>query len=180
MSRRYLIISGIIAAVIAALLIYPAIHPRLPEEHGISLKVEGTEINASAIPDLSLEGYVEVKPSIYPPFLILEGGCYRLSMIVSTSQQDSIQSGLEGTVDYRPNAHDLAKDIFDILGINLMAVKIESFKDETYYARIFISQGKKVINLDSRPSDAIALAVRMNAPVYVKKDLMERFGERIC
>jgi bifunctional DNase/RNase len=59
-------------------------------------------------------------------------------------------------------------------------VKIESFSGGAYFAKLLLQQGNKILNLDSRPSDAIAIAVRTNAPVYVSKDIMTMMGENVC
>ena len=103
-----------------------------------------------------------------------------LTMITSGGQTDSIQSGLEETIELRPNAHDLIKDIFETLGIRVLMVKVDSFHDGTYYSRIFVEQQGRILDLDTRPSDAIAIAVRTGAPIYVREEIMDGYGDKTC
>lgn len=139
-----------------------------------------TEINSSLIPQLSLEGYIKVDVTVAPSVIYLSGQCYQMTMATSVEQTESINNGIERIVNYRPNAHDLMADSMDALGVKVLMVKIESFRDSTYFARLFLAQQNKVIGIDSRPSDAIALAVRADAPVYIRQELLAGQGEKVC
>jgi bifunctional DNase/RNase len=101
-------------------------------------------------------------------------------MEISDTQALSIKQGLEKTIDKRPLTQDIMKDIFDNFDIEVLMVRIDAFSDGIYYARIIIQQGDKVLDIDSRPSDAAALAVRSSLPVYVKNELLSTYGENIC
>ena len=57
---------------------------------------------------------------------------------------------------------------------------MERLENGTYYARLFLRQGNKILNMDSRPSDAVAIAIRHNKPILVKKGLFESESEKIC
>ena len=72
----------------------------------------------------------------------------------------------------RPLSHDLMKNILDTFECKISKVHISSLVDGTFYARIFFSNAEKEIDLDSRPSDAIALALRFEAPIFVHKDIL--------
>ena len=139
-----------------------------------------TEINSSQVPQLSLEGYIKVDTTAEPSVIYLSGQCYQMSMATSIEQTESISNGIDKMVNYRPNAHDLMKDSMEALGVEVLMVKIESFQDSTYYARVFLAQQNKIIGIDSRPSDAIALAVRADAPVYIRQELLKGQGEKVC
>ncbi|NOX98367.1 MAG: bifunctional nuclease family protein [Verrucomicrobia bacterium] len=72
----------------------------------------------------------------------------------------------------RPQTHDLFADLLTVLGAKVDRVVIVSFADSVYYARIIITvsneiEEKKIIELDARPSDAVALAIQQNAPIYI-------------
>ena len=131
------------------------------------------------LPELSTLGYAPADIDVDSQSLYLSSDCYRLSMIISEDQALSIRRGLDNTV-LRPLAHDIMKDIYDNFALELMLVKVESFKDNSYRAKIVIKQGNKILDIDSRPSDAVAIAVRMNKTVYVKEDLLKEYGVKTC
>lgn len=135
------------------------------------------------LPELSTEGFVEVKPDAAivgdSAAVSLTGGCYQLTATTEPSQALSIINGLAGKIDFRPNTHDIMKTIFDNLDIKLLMVKIIDLRNNTYFGKIILQQGDKFLNLDSRPSDGIALAIRMNASIYIKEDLLKQ-GRYIC
>lgn len=84
----------------------------------------------------------------------------------------------QGTPRPRPLTHDLIKSIFLGLGAVVERIVINDLKDNTFYARIFIREenelGKKIIEVDARPSDSIALAQRFNARIFVTQDVFNR------
>jgi bifunctional DNase/RNase len=134
----------------------------------------------SGISQLSLEGFSQVNVSVEPMLVRLASGCRELSMIVSIQQSESIGKGLSGDLGFRPTSHDAVQEILDSFGIELLMVKVDGFQDGTYFAKLLVMQGNDILNLDSRPSDAIAIAVRTGAPVYVRDSLMEEHGRDIC
>ena len=129
---------------------------------------------------LSLNGFVPVNITVIPNIITLNAGCYELAMVTTSAQTVSINSGLEGIRGFRPVTHDLITDIVDMFEMNVLMVKIESLLEGTYFSKVFIMQGKKVLSLDSKPSDAIAIAVRSQAPIYIKQTLIEQEGDYIC
>lgn len=129
---------------------------------------------------LSSEDYVNTYVRVDENSIYLISGCDAIMMSVSDEQAWSISLGLENVSGPRPVTHDLIRDVFDLFAIKTIMAKVEKLENDTYYARLFLQQGNKILNLDSRPSDAIAIAVRYNKPVLVKKDLMESAGRNIC
>ncbi|HIH33734.1 MAG TPA: hypothetical protein HA282_04290 [Nanoarchaeota archaeon] len=130
---------------------------------------------------LALEGYEPVSVSVTPPNnILLTSGCKRIEATSSQEQTESIFNALGNITSERPNAHDLAKMIFSEYGIQLVAVKIDDFADGNYHSTLVAQQGTKVLQLDARPSDAIAIALRMQKPVYIKSEFFEILGEKIC
>jgi bifunctional DNase/RNase len=59
-------------------------------------------------------------------------------------------------------------------------VKITEVKNNTFFGKLILRQNGKILSLDSRPSDATAIAVRTNSPIYVKTELLKEFGKKIC
>ena len=130
---------------------------------------------------IPLEGFERVDVRIEPPNgVILTSGCFRITALTTGEQAESIQNALQNRDSFRPNAHDLTKFIFDEYDIEVIAVKIEELRDNTYFSKLVLQQGNKILNLDARPSDAIAIALRMDKPIYIKKSLIESTGTKIC
>ena len=138
-----------------------------------------------AIPDLTTTGFAKVdkiSTSITDTDgeLALRAGCYELAAGVEPFQSVSIQSGLDGTVGARPNAHDITKDVFSALKIDVLMVKVTDRRENAYFAKIVLRQGNTILNFDARPSDAIAIAVRMKANVYINETLLKTGGKNVC
>jgi uncharacterized protein len=101
-------------------------------------------------------------------------GDRRLPIIIGAFEAQAIALEMEGVVPPRPMTHDLIRNLIDQLGSTLSEVFINDMVDGTFYAKLaFDSHG---LELDARPSDAIAIAVRCNAPIYVSSDILEETG----
>ena len=139
--------------------------------------------NTLTLPELSTEGFVEVKPEAAISgnigIIALTGGCYQITATTDLTQAQSIENGLLGKIDFRPSTHNIMKSIFDNLDIKVLMVKIVDLRNNTYFGKIILQQGNKLINLDSRPSDGIAIAVRTNSSIYIKETLLKQ-GSYIC
>ncbi|HLZ56547.1 MAG TPA: bifunctional nuclease family protein [Ktedonosporobacter sp.] len=83
---------------------------------------------------------------------------------------------LQGTTSPRPLTHDLLKNVIGELGAQIESIVISDLIDEIYYARIILDVAGRHVEVDSRPSDAIALAVRAKTPIYVEESVLERAG----
>ena len=132
------------------------------------------------ISQLSTEGYEKVGVDVVPNFIYLSSECYVISMETDEFQTYSIKKGVEKSTDSRINIHDIMKIIFDNFGIDVLMVRIDSVEEGIYFSKIFLKQKNRILALDSKPSDAIAVAVRADSPIYVKKDILERYGRRVC
>jgi len=137
----------------------------------------------SKIPSLSTSDYLKVEKvevSYSPPSIALYADCYRLVGYVEDVQVRSIDNALHGIRDWRPNTHDVTSDIFNEFGIKLIDVRIENVTNNAYIAKAIIMQGNKIREVDIRPSDGIALALRLSSPIYIRKSLLESSAEKIC
>ena len=138
------------------------------------------------IPELSTDGYTEVLTGLNTTddrgFIYLEGDCYELSMVISKTQADSIEDGIMGIIRERPNTHDLVKDMLKNLDANILMIKIVELEDEAYHARLVLRKDNLVLSLDSRPSDALAIAARTEymVPIYVNETLLKSYGSKVC
>jgi len=136
------------------------------------------------IDELSTQGYtkvdVQVSVSGNVGVVVLEGNCYQMTATTELSQIESIASGQEGKIGYRPMTHDLFRDALESLDVDVVMVKIVDMQNNTYFGRLILKQSDKIVSLDSRPSDGIAVAVRTNAPIYMKDDLLKAQGKYVC
>jgi bifunctional DNase/RNase len=80
---------------------------------------------------------------------------------------------LQGVEVARPLTHDLLKSVIDQMGAKISHVMVSELRNETFYAQIVMDIDGKSMEIDARPSDAIALAVRVNAPLFVAEEVME-------
>ncbi len=104
---------------------------------------------------------------------------YTLPIWVGVSEASAIMMEMEGIKPPRPYTHDLLRNVFNTLGVIVTKVEITELKDNTYYAIIFLKAGDLSVSIDSRPSDAIALALRMAAPIFVEKSVIDKSIESI-
>ena len=99
-----------------------------------------------------------------------------LPIWIGPFEADAITLQLQGMEAPRPLTHDLLKSVFDTLGGEVVRILIVGLEKNIYYARIIIDADGDTVEVDSRPSDAIALAVRVNAPILVADEIMEQAG----
>lgn len=91
----------------------------------------------------------------------------------------SISMALEGDVPDRPMTHDLLKNVIDRLGGTVERIIVDDLWQSTFYAKITIVRDGESIEIDSRPSDAIALALRTRSPIYVAEPVFESLSEAL-
>lgn len=96
-----------------------------------------------------------------------------LPIWVGFFEANAIALKIEGVPTPRPMTHDLIKNIFDSLEVGLKRVEINKLESNTYYANLFIESDDGEFVIDSRPSDAIALALRTDSPVFVEEEVLE-------
>ena len=109
-----------------------------------------------------------------PVVLLKEKDGERMMPIwIGPSEASAIAMEIAGVKFKRPLTHDLFKQCLVELEVEVESVLINELKDNTYFARIFLKKGDQVIELDARPSDSIALALRMKAPIHTTDELLE-------
>ena len=94
-------------------------------------------------------------------------------------QTQSILIGLGNVPMPRPLTHDLLVSIFEQLGVTVERVEITSLKDGTFYAQIVLDRSGEKITIDARPSDSIALAVRLKCSIFIAENVVEEAGSEI-
>jgi uncharacterized protein len=93
---------------------------------------------------------------------------------VGASEGEAIRRALDASLTARPMSHDLIKSCGEHLGVTTERVVLTDVKSSTYYATVFLENKGVTRTLDARPSDAIALALRCQAPIYVTQDVWKR------
>jgi hypothetical protein len=101
-------------------------------------------------------------------------GSRKLPIWIGYPEASSIASVLESLAAPRPNTHDLAKRLVDGLDGTIARVVVSDLTEGVYYARIVLARAGRSVEVDARPSDAIALALRFDAPLFVNEALFER------
>jgi len=97
-----------------------------------------------------------------------------LPIWIGAFEADAIAIELQGIEVSRPLTHDLLKSLIHALGARVSHVLVNDLRNDTFYARIVMDVNGRQVEVDSRPSDAIALAVRVRAPIFVAESVMER------
>ncbi|HVB72876.1 MAG TPA: bifunctional nuclease family protein [Ktedonobacteraceae bacterium] len=95
---------------------------------------------------------------------------------IAQAEAYAIAIELQGTSSPRPLTHDLLKNVITDLGAKIVSIVISDLIEDIFYARIVMDVAGRHVEVDSRPSDAIALAVRAKSPIYVEESVLERAG----
>jgi bifunctional DNase/RNase len=119
---------------------------------------------------------ITVDPATQSPIVILRDpeGQNILPIWIGILEANAIAVGLEKVRLPRPMTHDLLKNIMDQTDVRLLRIEVVDIKDGTYYAALHLESGGKTLVVDSRPSDAIAIAIRLDAPIFVHDVVIEK------
>ena len=120
--------------------------------------------------------FSQVQAGAYALILAEENGVRRVPVIIGTPEAQSIAIFLEGLQPPRPLTHDLFTTFMEKVNASLKEVYIYKFTDGVFYSELIFSKDDKKIKIDSRTSDAIALAVRTNAPIYTTESVIQETG----
>jgi uncharacterized protein len=117
---------------------------------------------------------IVVDPKASNPVVVLVdlSGKKALPIWIGVFEAEAISRGLEDVVTLRPMTHDLMKQILDTFQVSLTRVVINDLRENTFYANLYLNIDGKELVVDSRPSDAIALAVRVKAPIFVVESVI--------
>lgn len=99
-----------------------------------------------------------------------------LPIWIGVYEAESITIALQEVKVARPLTHDLIKNIFNEFNAAVLRVEVVSLVDDTFYGNIVAEFNTREVNIDSRPSDALAIAVRLHVPILVHKDVMDNAG----
>jgi bifunctional DNase/RNase len=115
------------------------------------------------------------------PLLLLEevNGPRVLAVYIGAQEATAIAYALQGVEAPRPMTHDLLGDVIEALGAQIFAVEVTELVDNTYFAALRLVSNGSDITVSSRPSDAIALALRAGAPILVNDDVMAEYSKEM-
>ncbi|MCI0661531.1 MAG: bifunctional nuclease family protein [Acidobacteria bacterium] len=116
-----------------------------------------------------------VDPTSNSPIVLLKdvGSEAMLPIWVGPFEANSIASEIEKISPQRPMTHDLLRNVINQMGGTVKRVVVTDLKDYTFYAVIEILTAERLVFLDSRPSDAIALALRVDCPIFIREEVLE-------
>jgi len=120
--------------------------------------------------------YSQTQSGAYALVLVEENGERRIPIIIGGFEAQSIVIKLENLNPPRPLTHDLLKSFADSFGITVFEVYIDRLEEGVFYSKLTCSNGEKEFSIDSRTSDAVALALRFNCPIFTTEDIIERAG----
>ena len=120
--------------------------------------------------------YSQVKQGAYALVLEQENGPYRIPVVVGVAEAQAIAVKIEDIIPPRPMTHDVMASIAHGFGISLDEVFIYKFDEGIFLSELHLSNDERQIVVDSRTSDAIALALRTGAPIYTTRELVEQTG----
>ena len=130
--------------------------------HNVRMRVDRVAIDAHNVPVVVLEE---------------EDGLRALPIWIGSAEARSIALEIEERSSPRPNTHDLASAVIERLDGQVVQVVVTDLREGTYYATLTLRSHGSLVELDSRPSDGIAIALRTGAPIYVRESLLESTHE---
>ena len=125
--------------------------------------------------EVSIAG-LTIDPASNTPIIILKSvdNDEAIPIWIGLLEATSIASTLQDIKFDRPMTHDLFKNFLDEIGISVSKIEVCDLRENTFYARIHFRSGEQDFDMDARPSDAIAIALRFQAPIYVDDKVIEK------
>lgn len=120
--------------------------------------------------------YSQIRNGAYALILAEADGPIRIPVVIGAGEAQAIAIKMEGIVTPRPLTHDLFTALGYAFGIELTEVFIYRFEDGVFYSELTFSDGDRTVKLDSRTSDAVAIAMRTGAPIYTTRQILEETG----
>jgi bifunctional DNase/RNase len=120
--------------------------------------------------------FSQVQAGAYALIFSEENGIRRLPIVIGTPEAQSIAIVMEGITPPRPLSHDLISSIFKELNINLVEVLIYKFEEGAFFSELLLKQNGVEYRIDSRTSDAVALAIRTSSPIYTTEEIMQNMA----
>lgn len=120
--------------------------------------------------------YSQVQTGVFALILAQVNGPYRIPVMIGAAEAQAIAMKMEGVTAPRPLTHDLFPGMWKAFGIRLVEVTIYRFEDGVFYSELTLADAGRTITIDSRTSDAVALAMRTGAPIYTTPEVLAETG----
>lgn len=120
--------------------------------------------------------YNQIESGVYALILQESDGQRRLPIVIGSSEAQSIECKLQEIIPPRPLTHDLTVNIMRAYGLDMKFIEIKCIDGGIFAADIYLTDGDRELVIDSRSSDAIALAIRMGAPIYTSEEVLAAVG----
>ncbi|MDE6152833.1 MAG: bifunctional nuclease family protein [Muribaculaceae bacterium] len=120
--------------------------------------------------------YSQLQSGAYALILAQTDGPYRIPVVIGAPEAQSIAIKMEGITPPRPMTHDLFTSFAHAFGVKLKEVFIYKFEDGIFSSELTFTDGDRTIVLDSRTSDAIAIAIRTKSPIFTTKEILDETG----
>jgi bifunctional DNase/RNase len=125
--------------------------------------------------EMKIQGLM-LDPVSQMPIIILKSASKEevLPIWLAIFETNAIAQQLEQVVSPRPMTHDLLKDAIIQLGAEIEKIVVTDLRENTFFATLFLKRGDETIEVDARPSDAMALALRSGSPIFVERNVLEK------
>jgi len=120
--------------------------------------------------------YSQTQSGAYALILVEENGARRVPIIIGGFEAQAIVIKLENLDPPRPLTHDLFRSFAAEFNISIIEVMIYKLEEGVFYSRLLCNNGEKELSIDSRTSDAVALALRFGCPIYITEEILEKAG----
>lgn len=120
--------------------------------------------------------YSQIQSGAYALILAQVNGPVRIPVVIGAAEAQSIALRMESITPPRPMTHDLFMSFAHAFGVKLVEAFIYKFEDGIFSSELTFTDGERTVVLDSRTSDAIAIAMRTNAPIYTTREILEETG----
>ncbi|WP_290395533.1 bifunctional nuclease domain-containing protein [uncultured Duncaniella sp.] len=120
--------------------------------------------------------YSQIQTGAYALILAQVGGPYRIPVVIGAAEAQSIAIKMESIIPPRPMTHDIFVSFAHAFGVKLVEVFIYRFEDGIFSSEMTFSDGERTITIDSRTSDAIAIAMRTGAPIFTTPEILDETG----
>jgi len=138
------------------------------------VSLRGQELRATMAVQMELHKIIITDTQDQQIIMLKEvDGERKFPMVIGTDSATAIERRLKGTPAPRPMTHDLLSNVIEQLGGTVERIEINNLQDHTFFASIHIRRNGDMIEIDSRPSDAIALGIATTVPIYVAEHVLD-------
>lgn len=120
--------------------------------------------------------YSQIQAGAYAMILAQVGGPFRIPVVIGAAEAQSIALKMESITPPRPMTHDIFVSFAHAFGVKLLEVFIYKFEDGIFSSEMTFSDGERTVTIDSRTSDAIAIAMRTGAPIFTTPEILDETG----